>query len=441
MAETQKLFIPARAKRQCGIEEATFNVFEHVSCNSLGIHFQKNWHNKNGWFFLVSLLLLLIAACNDRPPPPTVTAECNPVPVLSASLPEIVESVDYQGPELSGPVHSLHVVGDKVYLGLGDAFAVMDASNPAEPRLLGTLPLAGQRNQGPITNFSIHENLAYFAWGGRNFTVDVTRPTNPVEVNCTSAVPWPGATNAFRERYYISNSTLGGVRIEERPPLGATPLAVASYATHTAPELTWRQPPGQILPLPALTESEPMYVRRYTFDDRYLYLLNVIRVPGDYCCGALTILDLENPAEPRHISTTQLPVEYAPFNLKAAEEMLFITFHQPRGRNARTILYDISRKRRPVELVAIPGFALPYVHNGYAYFPGDGKFDIWLLRGEDGPKLVGRIAIPGLTAQGEKRLAFVQGYIYYAADTTLAILDNEDPANPYLVDQMTYSLK
>jgi hypothetical protein len=377
------------------------------------------------------VLLFLTAACNDEPPPMIVTAECNPTPVIASPLPEIVESVDYLGLEVYGPVHSLRVVGDKVYMGLGDAFAVMDASNAAEPSLLGTLPLAGQTNRMPISSFSIHDNLAYFTWGGTNFTVDVSNPNEPVEVNCTSAVPWPGAANAFGERYYISNSTLGGIRIEERP-LGAAPLAVASYATYTAHELEWRQPPGQPVPLPALVGSEPMYVRQYTFDERYLYLLNVIRIPGDYCCGALTILDLQNPAEPRHISTTQLPVEYAPFYLKAAEEMLFITFHQPRGRNPRTILYDISNKRKPVELTAIPGFALPYIHNGYAYFPGDAKFDIWELWGKDGPKLVGRIELPGLTTQGENRLAFVGEYIYYSAGSTLAILNNEDPANPYL---------
>jgi hypothetical protein len=39
MAEIQNLL------KQVG--ETLFNVFEHVFCNSLGIHSQENWQNEN----------------------------------------------------------------------------------------------------------------------------------------------------------------------------------------------------------------------------------------------------------------------------------------------------------------------------------------------------------------------------------------------------------
>jgi hypothetical protein len=45
MAETQNLF------KQ--VEDASFNVFEHVSCYSLGIHSQENGQNENFLSYLL----------------------------------------------------------------------------------------------------------------------------------------------------------------------------------------------------------------------------------------------------------------------------------------------------------------------------------------------------------------------------------------------------
>ncbi|MFZ0543791.1 MAG: hypothetical protein WAM60_00020, partial [Candidatus Promineifilaceae bacterium] len=398
-----------------------------------------------GLLLLGLIVLSLIVACGEKPPSfAPVTADCNPTPALEPSLSSHVESISYLGPDLYGPVHSLNVGGDMIYLGLGNTFAIMDASNSAEPRLVGTLPLIDPDIGLPFTDFSVHDGLAYLSWGGKNYTIDVSDPTQPREVVCTLAVPWPQAAKAFGGRYFISNSSLGGIQIEERPLDAALPTPVASYATYTTPKIEWQQPPDQLIPLPALTESEPMYVRRYTFDDRYLYLLNVIRIPGDYCCGSLTILDLENPAKPRHISTTELPPEYAPLNLAVAEDMLFISFFEPRGYNPHTYMYDISNRRKPKQVASIPGITLPYVHDGYAYFPGEQKIDIWDLHGEKGPRVVGRIEIPGMTdnvrAQWENRLTFVGDDIYFSAESALSVLNNEEPANPFLIEQMTFPL-
>jgi hypothetical protein len=378
------------------------------------------------WF--VSLIVLaLLGGCGERPPPPRVTAACNPLP---APTPEVAA-----GELPQDTVHSLHVAGERLYLATGGSFGIMDISNPAQPVLAGTVRLAGG-GPAPIQNFSVQGELAYFSWGGQDFTIDVSNPARPLQVTCASAVPWPAASAAFGDRYFISNSLMGGIRIEERPH-GRGPVQVASFTVSTVPEIAWEQPRGQMLPLPSLTQVEPMYVRRYTFDERYLYLLNVIRIPGDYCCGRLTILDLRNPAEPRHISTTDLPAEYAPFGIKAAGSRLFITFYEPRGYNPKVIIYDISRKGRPAPLTTIPTFTMPAVHAGHAYFPADGALHIWDLEGEDGPVLIGRIHIPGVTDillnQVENRMAFAGSIMYIAAGDRLAVLNNEQPGSPYLL--------
>jgi hypothetical protein len=272
----------------------------------------------------------------------------------------------------------------------------------------------------------------------------VSNPAEPVEVGCTSAVPWPGAESAFAGRYFISNSTRGGIIIEERPTGSlAGSVEVASYAVWTARRLEWRQPADRWIPLPALTEPEPMYVRNYTFDERYLYLANVLRVPGDYCCGRLTILDLENPAQPRHISTTPLPAEYAPLHLKVTENFLFISFYEARGYNPYMAMYDIRDKGKPVEVVSVPGLELPQVHNGYAYLPGRSGMDLWDLEEEDKPELVSVIDFPGISEATaflglNNSFVFVGDTIYLADRGTLAVLDNHDPTNPFLVSQMQF---
>jgi hypothetical protein len=396
------------------------------------------------WVSIIFLLILiLLAACNDDTGTNTaVTAECNPTTIHRPTLPEFVEGIDYLGPEVHGPVHSPSVDGDRVYVGLGDSFAVLDVSNAAEPRLMGSTPLYGRTPRSGYNNFIVQDNVAYFFQVNDEYKVDVSNPEAPVLVRCRSDVPWPEAVEAFEGLYYIYNSSQGGIRITERVSPLATEYEVATYTTNTPPELEWNQPSGQLVPLPSFAETDSMYVRNYTFDDRYLYLIDVLRIPGDYCCGALTILDLKNPSEPSHISTTQLPAELSPFSVKVAEDFLFINLSEPRGYNQNVYIYDISNKRNPELLTMVPGFTLPQVHDGYAYFPNKEAIDIWELDGRDGPVLVGRIDIPGITdyqaAYGQKQMAFVGDYIYFAAGPTLAIINNEEPANPYLTDQVDF---
>ncbi len=389
------------------------------------------------WFVMIGLLIG--AGCSE-PTLPEVTAVCNPVAHSSPALPVIVESIVYERAKAHGPIVSLHVVGEWIYLGMGDAFAVVDAKGTDDLLVVGWLPL-GKYSWLPYQNFSVRDGLVYFTWDEENYTIDVSNPAEPKRVRCTSAVPWPAAEGAFEGQYFISANRSGGITIEERPLGARLPFEVASYTTTTIPELHWQQPPGQVVPLPDLQAGQPMLVRSYTFDDRYLYLLNVLRDIGEDCCGRLTILDLDNPFDPVHVSTIALPSELVPYSLEVAGDRLFVNFYDPLSINHSIGMYDIGNIRRPVEMIAVPGIAQPTVHGEYGYFPGEEDVDIWKLDGPE-PELVGEILIPGVTdsivSQNGGRMVFVGETVYLAGYDRLAVLNNEDGDNPYLVEELAF---
>lgn len=395
------------------------------------------------------IILLLLAACNQPPPPPTAVARCNPVPIPPPALPAMVESITYQGPELYGPVHSLHVEGDRMYMGLGNNFAVMDVSNAAEPRLLGTVSLPRSAFSG-MDIYAVRDDLVYLGIGSPGLSgaaelvIDVTNPAEPVIVECNPAVPKP-RLNTFNGRYEIYSGGSGGITIHQQTTNGSKGQEIASFAIYPAPRIEWNQPPGQQIPLPSITRPKAMSASDFTFDDRYLYLISVEYIPGQYCCGRLTILDLENPADPDHISTTVFPSNTVLQSVKAVGDFLFVTNHGLPD-SAHTIVFDMTDKRKLVELGTIPTLYPFQVHNRYAYFPDWTKSEIaiWDLQDEDSPKLVGKINAPdslGVFSRSlENNLAFVGDYIYLANGGTLEILDNQDPANPYFVNRVEYPL-
>lgn len=409
--------------------------------DSLSSRFWKRWA---AGLLLTLLVAFAVGACRDEPaplPPTPVPVMCNPIPVDPSPLPDFVESVTFQEPEIHGPIHSLHVAEEMLYLGFGDSFGIMDASNAAEPELVGTFSLYDQPRLQSINYVSIVNKLAYVGWASRNFVVDFSNLENLKEVYCNTGIP--SNIPLFAERYSFFRPEMGGIIINERPLDAGSSRQVAHYANYTATEISWNRSPDQLVPRPDITRPRAMIVRSFTFDDRYLYMIDVNPTNS---AENLSVIDLKNPSNPRRISMITLGYGPGfPSYLRISEGFLFIVYIDLSDLMISEMkIYDIRNKEELVELTSAFGTSLPLFDKDHAYIPTLAGLDVWKLGSETEPELVNNIEIAGagniVRDIDSHQLAKVGDYIYFAAGSSLVILDNQAPGNPVVVYQEAFPL-
>lgn len=392
------------------------------------------------WGLLVLILLVgvfvLTYKIDELTHSAPTTADCNPIPITPPTLPDFVESISYQEPGLFGSVQLLHVEENIVYLGIGDSLVIMDASNTAEPQLISSLSLS--RVTSGIRSFNIHNELAFVRWGDlwdQSNTVDLTDLTAPIEAICSSDISGRHFSKLFADRYYIFDTRRGSIRVWDTE-LGKE---ASRFGFYSDPQIVWERVGRFNIPVPHLIRSSPFNLHDFSFDGRYVYILNT--PPSPNCCSRITILDLENPENPEQVG--EIPLYTVSFwEVKFLGDFLFVSGYEPGNLYSSTIIYDVHDKQQPIELISIPSKSLPIIHEGYAYFPGGSGIDIWELEAEFGPEMVGRFSIPGIVNDFyrlyDTDMAFLDNYFYFAYGPTLSIFDNQNPSNPILVNQLQY---
>ena len=165
---------------------------------------------------------------------------------------------------------------------VGDAFVVIDASNPSQPRIVASIrnanlpsPWTGTGALKHACSITISGNYAYVtaSYTGRLTTIDISDPLHPVIVSSLPSLPLPVDVAVANGYAYIANENSTG------------PVTVVDVRNPTSPVVAGS-------------------VSSSTLNGAYR-----IRVRGNFAyvaatyATAMAVIDISNPANPRLVSS------------------------------------------------------------------------------------------------------------------------------------------
>ena len=214
--------------------------------------------------------------------------------ISNPTAPTIVGSV-HDSTTMFGP-HGVAVSGSYVYVAaqgclsgqpcpnasVGDAFVVIDASNPSQPRIVASIrnanlpsPWTGTGALKHACSITISGNYAYVtaSYTGRLTTIDISDPLHPAIVSSLPSLPLPVDVAVANGYAYIANENSTG------------PVTVVDVRSPTSPVVAGS-------------------VSNSTLNGAYR-----IRVRGNFAyvaatyATAMAVIDISNPANPRLVSS------------------------------------------------------------------------------------------------------------------------------------------
>ncbi|MGB9880958.1 MAG: LVIVD repeat-containing protein, partial [Anaerolineae bacterium] len=353
--------------------------------------------------------------------------------------------------QVGGAFYAADVQGNYAYLGMGSYLAVLDISNPSNPRLLS--------RTGPfpdiVRGIAVFGEYAYVADGknGGLRIISVSSPTSPVEVGSYDT---PGSADSVKVygdyAYLIDNGYVRIVNITNP----ASPYEVGSYAQPTAVDMAVVGNYAYVAGydgLHIINVGNPEIPREVGFYASYDS--KSVAVSGDYAYilshkdtehDSLQIINVSDPTQPAGAGSYSIQGSLE--DIVAEGDLVYIAD----GTEGGLWIIDVADPAHATEVsfYDTPGFARNvteagnYLYLGIAPAPSDSS----RLKEMNGLLIID-ITIPTIpretgaytyTAPNFVRdVVVVDDYAYIGAEGGLYVLDVTTPLNPVVTGFHTIS--
>jgi hypothetical protein len=341
------------------------------------------------------------------------------------------------------------VVGRGVWTGsewVGGNLALLDVTDPANPRKLGEYPLGSGAADSPNLVMTGHYACLVLPSLGGLHIVDLSDPAHPRRVNQLFSLGTARDLAVSGTRLFAAAGGAGVKVVDITAPSrprwlggfsvgGGMQEVVCSTCFAVAP--SWEN--GlQVLDLtdPARPRRARTYVTQSPVSDvalagRMAYLAEMgDRIGYEQVGGRLSVVDMADPTHPRRVGACELDGPALAVAVSGQRACLALGF---RGME----LVDISNPTAPRSLgdYDTGGYAWDVAMEGNYAFVADGSHGLQVIDLSDPPVLR---RIGGHTTGGAATRVAVSGRRAFVGDDRVGLLafDVSDPANPRLLDRL-----
>jgi hypothetical protein len=344
-------------------------------------------------------------------------------PLFSTADAQNVEFVGHIG----GVTHAVAVQGSYAYIGEGPRLTILDISNPASPIVVGKTPPMPSLVQA----ITVADGYAYVTadWAGLR-VVDVSDPTNPIEIAYNNPCIWALDVAVTGDYVYLAGSS--GLRVID-VSIPSNPTEVGAYNTPgyargVAVAGGYAYVADSDEGLRVVDISSPSNPTEVGFFDTPGYAYDVAVVGGyAYVVDSrdMRVLDVSAPANPTEVGVCDTVSGGAHTGIVIVGDYAYV------ADNIDVAVVDVSMPSDPTEVGtgSTPGNAEDIaVAGAYAYVADRNSG----LRVVDISNVEDLAEVAAYDVLGEATSIVLDGHIAYVADQEdgLRVLDVSDPHNP-----------
>lgn len=380
----------------------------------------------------------------------------------------VLELVDVSNPtdprvvgtfnNLAGTATSLAASGSHAYVSIGNSvqsgLRVLNISNPANPQLVGSVPMDDSASDVEVSGGIAYVTAAYLANGGEGLQVIGLSPANPRRIATTGGVafqavevqgglaylaPWDKPDLLVMDVSDVrSPRTVGEYDITDQRAGRIQDIAVSG--SHAFAAIDLENAGGSLQVLDISRPEKPQWVGSHEFSHGSVF--KVVLAPpyacvlaksasGEWPGGGLFVIDVSDPLHPNQVG--EYP-SHTPTDVAVSGRYAFMTarrYDNTTAGQGGLRVFDVGEARDP-RVVAIfeerKTFSAVRISGGLAYVVDEAdNLSILDIAQPGQPQKVGEVSLGEWTGAHD---IMVSGDYTYVLGDVLTVVDVGDPANP-----------